>query len=187
MKITITDLALLALLCLVVSGCKKQGTNCSLSASILYTTGPSEPCAATGSITITSPTGPGYQYKIDNEAFGGSPAFRNVGAGRHRILVKDANGCEASKEAIVDTLAAGTRFTQVLQILNNRCARCHSGNNPQAGLNFTNACDVLGNWQRIEARAIYGIPSPMPQSGLIPVSERNVLIDWIAAGHSYTN
>jgi hypothetical protein len=184
---TIIDIALFAILFLVASSCNKQADNCSSSVTISYITKLSEPCIATGSISVTFPIGPKYLYKIDNERFQNSPEFRSVKAGKRSIVVKDGTGCEASEEIIVDTIVAGTRFTQVRHILNNRCSRCHSGNNPQAGLNFTNACDVLNSWQRIEARAIYGNPSPMPQSGLIPISERNVLIDWINAGHSYTN
>jgi uncharacterized membrane protein len=64
---------------------------------------------------------------------------------------------------------------------------CHSGNNPQGGLDFTNVCDILNHWQRIDARAVQGIPSPMPQAGLIPQEERSKIIEWLNTGHSYSN
>ncbi len=165
--------------------CKKNNSICTLNASVSATVIASQPCAATGAIIITSPVGSQYRYKLENASFQNEPAFQKLKAGKYRLMVKDANGCEAVKEISIDTILQGTKFTQVFQILANRCLNCHAGNNPQAGLNFTNVCDVLNHWQRIEARAVQGIPSPMPQAGLIPLAERTIIQDWINAGHAY--
>jgi hypothetical protein len=50
---------------------------------------------ATGSITVNSPTGAGYQYSINNGgSWQSSPSFPNLAGGSVTgILVKDANGC----------------------------------------------------------------------------------------------
>jgi hypothetical protein len=32
---------------------------------------------------------------------------------------------------------------------------------------------------------VNGAPSPMPQAGLIPIEERNKIMEWIANGHRY--
>lgn len=62
---------------------------------------------------------------------------------------------------------------------------CHSGINPQAGIDFTRICDILNHWDRIQARAVDGNPSPMPPTGIIPIVERNKILDWINTGHLY--
>ncbi|MGB4770528.1 MAG: hypothetical protein WBP58_03670 [Chitinophagaceae bacterium] len=73
------------------------------------------------------------------------------------------------------------------RILFNNCIQCHSGVNPQAGLDWTRDCDILQYWDRIKARAVDGDPSPMPQAGLIPETERNKIMAWIQAGHRYSD
>jgi hypothetical protein len=56
-----------------------------------------------------------------------------------------------------------------------------------AGLDWKSSCDILQFWDRIKARAIDGNPSPMPQAGLLPLSEINKIMDWINAGHRYSD
>lgn len=158
---------------------------CNLQDTVFVSSTASNPCSGSGSIQISSPVGANFQYKIDNQPFQNQPIFINVKVGKHVLVVKDENGCEIVKEVIVDTIQKGNTFLQVTQILANRCSSCHSGNNPHAGLNFTKTCDILNNWERIQARAVNGTPTPMPQAGLIPLEERNKITEWIANGHSY--
>lgn len=158
---------------------------CNLQNSLFVSTTASNPCSGSGSIQIIEPIGVNFQYKIDNQPFQNLPTFLNVKVGKHDLVVKDNMGCKILKEVIVDTLQKGNTFRQVSQILANRCSSCHSGNNPQAGLNLTKPCDIQNHWDRIQARAVNGIPSPMPQTGLIPLEERNKIMEWIANGHSY--
>jgi len=87
----------------------------------------------------------------------------------------------------ISTVSPGPKFLQVKRILANNCLQCHSGVNPQAGLDWSRDCDILQYWDRIKARAVDGDPSPMPQAGLIPESERNQIMAWIQAGHRYTD
>jgi mono/diheme cytochrome c family protein len=167
--------------------CTNNSITCNLQEAIVATTVASHPCTASGSIQVAEPLGAKYQYRIDNRPFQNQPIFSDVKVGGHRLVLKDVSGCEAVREVMVDTIAQVNTFKQVRQILANRCASCHSGNNPHGGLDFTNFCDILNHWQRIDARAVQGIPSPMPQAGLIPQEERNKIVEWIKTGHSYSN
>lgn len=159
--------------------------HCNLDAAVYVLCTASQPCSGTGSIQITEPVGANYQYKIDNLPFQNQSLFLNVKMGKHTLVVKDQNGCEVVKEVMVETSVGGTKFNEVKQILSNRCANCHSGNNPQAGLDFTNTCDIIKHWERIQERAVFGIPTPMPQGGYIPLDERNKIVEWISNGHTY--
>ncbi len=181
MKI-IEGVMLLFMVCLI--SCTEE-TICHPPTIVSITSRASHPCIATGSIQILPSAGNNYQYKLDKQTYIEQPFFLNVSAGKHTLIVKNVGGCELITEVEVDTVTQSSQFRQVMQILSNQCTPCHSGNNPHAGLNFTNVCDVLKHWQRIEARAIHGIPSPMPQSGLIPQNERNKIANWINSGYSY--
>ena len=179
-------LLILKLLLVSFYSCKKESIMlCSFGVPVYVSTTPSQPCSGTGSIHINEPVGANYQYKIDSQPFQNNPKFLNVQVGRHILVLKDQNGCEAVKEIILDTIAQGNKFYQVKQILSNRCSSCHSGNNPHAGIDFTNNCYIINNWDRIHARAVNGFPSPMPQAGLIPLEERNKIIEWITYGLNY--
>jgi hypothetical protein len=159
--------------------------DCNFMPIITISTNASNPCLSTGSIEISSPIDADYLYKVDQRSFQTSTLFGNISVGKHMVYVKDSNGCEASKEVSVDTIARGTKFEEVATILKTRCELCHSGLNPQAGLDFTKNCDILSNWNRIQARAIEGNPAPMPPTGLIPLEERNKILLWINSGHKY--
>ncbi|KOY87695.1 hypothetical protein AD998_17565 [bacterium 336/3] len=145
----------------------------------------SHPCIPTGSATIISPIKPDFLYKIDDNDFQTSTYFTNLKTGKHKIYIKENDGCETIKEFNIDTLQMGIKFREVANILRIRCSSCHSGINPQAGLDFTNSCDILNNWNRIEARAIQGVPTSMPPSGLVSLEERMKLIEWIKSNHKY--
>ena len=145
----------------------------------------SHPCMPNGVLEITSPVNVNYSYKIDQGKFQSNPVFEGISVGQHTLFVKDDRSCETSKEVVVNTISAGIEFAEVAAILNTRCATCHSGVNPHAGMDFTKVCDILTHWERIQARAVEGNPSPMPSAGLIPIAERNKIMDWIKKGHAY--
>jgi len=166
------------------SSSKNGNKDCSVT-EIIATIDKSHPCLSTGIIKITAPINLNYTYRIDEGSFQYNTLFENVSAGKHMISVKDSNGCVSSIEVIVDTISKGIKFTEVASILKTRCASCHSGLNPHAGIDFTRTCDVLNHWDRIKSRAVEGNSSPMPPSGLITLSERNKLLDWINSGHKY--
>ena len=166
---------------------KESEMPCNLQDTIVVSSTASHPCSGSGSIEIKEPVSANFQYKIDNQPIQNQPIFLNVKMGKHILVAKDQNGCEITKEVVIDTIniVQGNTFKQVKKILSNRCISCHSGYNPHAGLNFTRSCDIINNWDRIQARAVNGTPTPMPQAGLIPLNERNKIVEWIANGHKY--
>jgi hypothetical protein len=170
-------------------GCKKQTTsiNCSQVVAITANTIASLPCEANGKIIITSPLGNNYSYQINNLPFQKSTEFVLLKPNSYIITVKDENNCTSNAAVKIDTISGGIKFKNVATTLATYCTPCHTGNNPQAGLLWLNPCDILQYWDRIKTRAVDGSPSPMPPSGLIPIAERNKILDWINAGHSYNN
>lgn len=188
MKVIINKQLLFIVIFVSLFSCTDESnTPCDLQNTMLISSTASHPCFESGSIEIKEPIGTNYKYKIDSEPFQNNTLFSKVKVGKHILVAKDQNGCEVVKEVVIDTIVQGSTFKQVRKILSNSCISCHSGYNPQAGLDFTKSCDIINNWDRIEARAVKGIPSPMPQTGLIPQDERNKIIEWISNGHKYEN
>lgn len=95
------------------------------------------------------------------------------------VLAVSCSGVDLSAQT------PGPVFLEVKKILATHCQQCHSGVNPQAGLDWSRDCDILTYWDRIKARAVDGDPSPMPQAGLISIPERKQIIDWINMGRPY--
>lgn len=174
---------------LLVCSCKKQtnSNDCNQVLAISANTTSSLPCEGNGKIIITAPVGNNYSYKINNLPYQSSTEFSMLKPNNYTITIKDENNCTSTSNAKVDTVNGGTKFLNVATTLATYCTPCHTGNNPQAGLNWLNPCDILQYWDRIKARAVDGNPIPMPPTGLIPLAERNKIMDWINAGHSYTN
>lgn len=164
---------------------KNDNEDCYFVPEITTNMDKSHPCLSTGIIEIIAPIDVNFTYKIDQGNFQHNTVFENISAGKHILTIKDYNGCETSKEIKVDTITNGSRFAEVATILKTRCSMCHSGINPQAGIDFTRICDILNHWDRIQARAVDGNPSPMPPTGIIPIVERNKILDWINTGHLY--
>jgi hypothetical protein len=180
----------LPLLCvsLLLWGCAKKetATSCTSFAVTAAATA-SDPCLPQGIITVTSPTGTGFEYQAGNGNWQSSPQLGPFVAGQYNLTVKDGRGCTSSIFVVVNAKAAGPLFSQVKSLLAVNCTSCHSGPNPQAGLDWTDNCTIVKSWSRIQARAVDGNPSPMPQGGLLPMSERNKITNWIAAGHRFTD
>jgi hypothetical protein len=181
-------LLLLCFLLLICSCAKKEETITSCTSfAITAVATASDPCQPQGIITVTSPTGSGFEYRAGNVNWQSSPQLISFVAGEYNLTVKDSRGCTSTITITVAAKAAGSLFGQVKSLLAVNCISCHSGPNPQAGLDWTDNCTIVKNWSRIKARAIDGNPSPMPQGGLLPLSERNKITNWIAAGHRFTD
>ncbi|WP_284653683.1 T9SS type A sorting domain-containing protein [Flavobacterium terrisoli] len=66
-----------------------------IAGPVLSTTQPT--CTlATGTITVTSPTGSGYSYSINNGPFQPSPSFPGLTNGNYNVTFKDTNNCISS-------------------------------------------------------------------------------------------
>ncbi len=169
---------------ILLSSCSKSDNEeCNFEPEIITNVNKSHPCVSTGTIRIISPIN--VKYKLDQGNFQTNTLFENISVGKHTLSIMDYKGCETLKDIIVDTIAKGNRFAEVATILKTRCSLCHSGVNPQAGIDLTKTCDILSNWTRIQARAIEGNPTIMPPSGFIPIEERNKILEWINNGHKY--
>ncbi|HAI84418.1 MAG TPA: hypothetical protein DCL43_12190 [Chitinophagaceae bacterium] len=178
---------LLYLCCLIaLYACTKDNATCTnANINIQVQVNQSHPCNRTGSIKIISPLGPSYQYKLNELPYQERSNFDSLSVGDYHITVKDNHGCTNSKKISIDTVKPNATFIATQQVLNSYCTPCHIGSNGSGGFDVTHVCTVLNLWHRIEARAILGIPTPMPRTGLIPVSERNKIIHWINNGHQY--
>jgi hypothetical protein len=146
------------------------------------------PCQAgnTGSITATASGGVGpYTFSLDGGAFQASGTFNNVSTGNHTVTARSSNGCTGSTTTAVNDLPAGPLFMQVRDVLQNNCVICHNPGNPNGNMIWTVDCNIVQFQDRIHARAVLGVPSPMPPTGLMPASERQKIVNWINAGGRY--
>lgn len=178
-----------AICILLLVNCKKisnPDVKCK-SIEVLADTVSSHPCYPDGTINIRNPIGREWYYKVNNGALEGNTAFTNLKPGKYVLTAMDQGGCQYEKNIEITTISPGPKFITVKTVLNSYCTGCHSGNNPQAGLNLTNNCDILKQWDRIKARAVDGNPSPMPQSGLLTTTERDKIAQWIEAGHGFNH
>ena len=151
-------------------------------------TTPQVPCVTpNGSITInaTGGTGP-YTFSLNGGTFQASNIFNNLIAGNYTLAAKDVNSCNGSGNATVATATAGPLFAAVKNLIQANCATsgCHAGTQSP---DFRVDCNIVNNRFLIQQRAVFGNPSPMPQSGLLPASERQKITDWINAGGQFNN
>jgi hypothetical protein len=147
------------------------------------------PCEANnGTITVTPSGGTAaYTFSLNGGAFQVSNIFSGLGANTYTITAKDANGCTGTGSATITNLAAGPLFSAARTVLQNNCTPCHNNTLAEGGMNWTIDCNIVQNKDRIRVRAVDGVPSPMPPTGLLPAAERQKITDWINAGGKFTN
>jgi len=177
----------LLLLCIFITSCKKEKevdcANTTINFSI--TTTASDPCIANGTLQVTSVDV--LSYKINNNPFQSTGNFTNLLPANYLLTIQNSLGCTKTDSIVIATKNIGFLFSEVKVILATRCNSCHSGLNPQAGLDWTDNCTIVNNKDRIRARAIDGNSATMPPAGLIPLQERNKIMEWINAGGKYTD
>ncbi len=151
------------------------------------------PCGTsnTGGFTVSATGSTGFTYSIGAGAFQASTTFTGLAAGAYTVNAKDGDGCVRSSSVTIGNSPAGPLFTAVRAVVQSNCAvsGCHTGTSPTGGLNFSNDCTIVSSWDRIKARAVDGIPSFMPPAPAAQLSnaDKQKILDWIAAGHLYTN
>ncbi len=151
---------------------------------------PSDKCSNnTGRITVTASGSTGFSYSINAGAFQASNVFNGLTTGTFAITVRNANGCTNTANATVIVAPNGVTFSQVKTIMLASCATpgCHTGANPQSGINFADDCTIVSRSARIKARAVDNVPSVMPPSGALSASDKQKILDWIAAGSQQSN
>ncbi len=151
----------------------------------------SDKCNPTGALTITAAGSTGFTYSLNNGAFQASNVFNNLATGNYTLNAKDADGCIKTSTAIISNFPAGVTFAPVKNIIQTNCAvsGCHTGASAQSGINFSDDCTIVSKWDRIKARAVDASPSIMPPAPKTALStaDKQQILDWITAGHKYTD
>jgi hypothetical protein len=147
----------------------------------------SEFCAPTavGSITINASGSTGFMYNLNGGTYQSSNVFNGLNTSTNTVGVRDANGCEKTAAANVNSLPQGPLFTNVKNILAANCTSCHGGANPQSGINFADNCTIVSKSARINARAV--VQANMPAAGPISAADKQKITDWINAGAKFSN
>jgi hypothetical protein len=167
----------------------EKNTCAGVNITLTSATTPSDPCAATGTVTATAAGSTGFTYSLDAGVFQASNVFNNVPVGNHTLNVKDAAGCTKNTPANIVAAPAGALFNAAKAVIQTNCAiaGCHTGAAPQGGINFSVDCNIVINKDRIKARAIDGNPSIMPPTGALPQSEKDKITAWLNAGGRFTD
>lgn len=151
----------------------------------------STPCVSgSGSIAVTATGGTApYTYSLNNSSqFQSSNTFSNLNQGTYSISVRDANGCSSTQSSIsITDRAAGPLFTAVKALIQSNCVNCHNATVANGGVNLNADCNIVSARERIRVRAVDGTGGPMPQSGLLPLTERQKITNWINAGGRVTD
>lgn len=149
------------------------------------------PCvSASGSIQIAATGGvPPYTYSLNNSSsFQSSNTFANLNQGTYSVAVRDANGCTALQNSLsVTTRTEGPLFAAVRTLVQTNCVSCHNATVANGGVNLNADCNIVSAKDRIKVRAVDGTGGPMPQSGLLPLTERLKITAWITAGGRVTD
>lgn len=139
---------------------------------------------ATLTVSATGGTAP-YSYSLDGGAFQAINVYGNLPTASYMITVKDANGCTGTASTTVSNAPAGPLYAKVKALVMTHCIYCHGSAAPAGGVSYSSDCNIINGQLRLKARAVDGNPSPMPVTGLLPVIERQKIIDWINAGGRY--
>lgn len=194
----------LFLLMVVVYSCSKGGDDppidpcASVSITVTGTVTDTDAGLSTGSIAATASGSTGFTFSLNNGAFQGSGTFSNLAKGTYTVTAKDGKGCSKSSAFTIADKAgctgqAGPLFVAVKAVLQTNCAisGCHSGPNPQNGINFTLDCTIVFLKDRIKVRAVdnAGTPAQMPPPPNPPLSvaDRDKITAWITAGGAFVN
>jgi len=159
-----------------------------VSITINATTTDQIPCETPGgSITVHASGGSApYQYSVDGGAFQNAALFTGLNSGSHSLLVKDAHGCTGGGTTTIGNAPAGPSFSAVRTLIQHNCSYCHSGVGP-GPVNYSIDCNIIANKLAIKARVVDGNPSYMPSSGPLSASEKQKILDWLAAGGRYSD
>ena len=145
------------------------------------------PCNATnnGAISASASGSTGFTYSINGTTFQSTGLFNNLAAGTYTISARDVDGCVKTQSFTVGVTPAGPLFTAVRGVVQANCVSCHGASGASGGFVLATDCDIVNKWSQINNRAVLGTPSWMPQSGPMPISERNKITNWINAGRRY--
>lgn len=148
--------------------------------------------AANGSINAMATGANGYTYSINNGTFQPSGLFNNLAAGTYTVTAKTAAGCTGSATFTLTAVTPcsgtpGPLFTAVKTLVQTHCVTCHNAVTANGGVNLSTDCAIVSAKERIRVRAVLGTPTPMPTNGLLEITDRQKITDWINAGGRLTD
>lgn len=72
-----------------------------------------------------------------------------------------------------------TYDSNVEPIISRECKGCHSGSSPSGNLKLETYSQVRSSTENGNLlNRINNVSNPMPQSGLMPLADRNIILDW---------
>lgn len=154
------------------------------------------PCVtpSTGQITVTATGSSGFTYNLNGGAYQASNVFSALAAGTYTVGVKDANGCTKTATATVGTATSGPLFAQMRNLISTRCngSGCHIGAGQNAaGYNFDSDCNIVSKWSQINNTTVLytsgWVKMPKSPQPFFTVAEKQIVTNWINAGHRYTD
>jgi len=151
------------------------------------------PCVtpSTGSITVTATGSTGFTYNLNGGTYQSSNLFSALVAGNYTVSVKDVNGCTKSSTATVGNVVSGPLFAQMRNLISTRCSGsgCHMNGTTTAGYNFDNDCSIVSKWSQINQACVTYTLKKMPLSPqpLLTAAEKQIITNWINAGHRFTD
>ncbi len=151
------------------------------------------PCLtpASGSITVTATGSSGFTYNVNGGAYQASNIFSALNAGTYTIGAKDLNGCTKTASVVVSSAPAGPMFTQMRNLISTRCngSGCHMNGGSAAGYNFDQDCSIVTYWNQINKSCVLYTMVKMPKSpqALLTAAEKQIITNWVNAGHRYTD
>ena len=173
---------------LLMAACRKKDVQdpCQgVQYNFVYLSYPATGGTNNGSIYISAPSADTVTFSVNggNEQITG--IFTNLAPGTYSIRAKNVKGCSDTVHITIP--AYGTRFAAVRQLVNGYCGPCHLGGASNGNMNFDADASIVNAWNRIQARAVTGVPSFMPQGGQLTTVDKAKITDWVNAGHKITD
>jgi uncharacterized membrane protein len=98
---------------------------------------------------------------------------------KEELLYPNANANDCSNPSI----QKGPKFSAVQAVVQANCVSCH--NSGGTFPDFSNACNIVEKWSRIKVRCVD--QQTMPPTGALNQTNQQLIVDWVNAGHLYTN
>jgi len=134
-------------------------------------------CEQTDGIITINPVGgePPYQFSINGGGFQPNNTFENLSSGTHKVIAKDASGCEVTQDV---TIATGVAFNQIQTIVEANCAvsGCHAGN---VSPDLRNVANIQNNAGRIHTRTANKTMPPSSSSFSLTDAEIAAINCWV--------
>ena len=184
---------LLAVTILLINSCNKNDSQtidpCTgYNVTINHTHTESVGTSNNGTITISAPRGDTITYKLNSGSYQDSWYFTNLTPGNYVVTIKNQKGC--TDTAQITILNYGPKYAAVKQLISGGggsgyCGPCHLNGGINGGKNFDTDASIISSWDRIKARAVDNIPTPMPPAPNVSLTtvDKQKIVDWVNAGH----